>query len=252
MSPRRRLVPLVAALVLSAHLVAPAALAQEHDHPEGHDGAHRMLDEAINSFVLVDRLEWRTGDEGGASWDGTGWIGRDLDRFWFRTAGGTRAGSLDRAGADLLYGRAVARWWDLVAGVRQDWRPGRPQTWAAIGVQGLAPYFFEVEATAYIGAAGRTAFRVDATYDLLITNRLILQPTAEIEVLGREDAARGLAAGIAGREIGARLRYEIRREFAPYAGLHWGRGANRAAGAADARQESNDGLAFVVGGRVWF
>jgi copper resistance protein B len=102
--------------------------------------------------------------------------------------------------------------------VRQDFRPGDPQTWAAVGIQGLAPYWFEVEATGYVGAGGRTAAKLEVEYELLFTNRLILQPLVELELYGKSDPERGIGRGLSSLETGLRLRYEIRREFAPYVG----------------------------------
>ena len=143
---------------------------------------HAMRDNVTNFFVLFDQFEWESGSGPDAfAWDTKGWVGRDLDRFWFRTEGLGDDDGLSEAHADLLYGRAISRWWDAVGGLRQDVRPGSPQTWAAVGVQGLAPYWFEVEATAYVGSGGRTEFRLESEYSFLLTNRLILQPIVELE-----------------------------------------------------------------------
>ena len=125
--------------------------------------AHAMQDSAVHAFVLVDQLEWHGGDtHEGPSWDSTGWIGGDQNRLWFRTEGDVDGGHLGETEAHVLYGRAFARWWDVVVGLRQDARPGPAQSWLAVGVQGLAPYWFEIEATAYIGTGGRTAARLVA------------------------------------------------------------------------------------------
>ncbi|CRQ92647.1 Copper resistance protein B precursor [Pseudomonas aeruginosa] len=107
--------------------------------------------------------------------------------------------------------------------MRQDFKPGSPQTWAAFGVQGLALYDFEAEVTAFLGENGQSALRLEGEYDILLTNRLILQPSAEVNLYGRNDPARGIGSGLADSELGLRLRYEIRREFAPYIGVTWNR-----------------------------
>jgi uncharacterized protein involved in copper resistance len=109
----------------------------------------------------------------------------------------------------------------IVGGVRQDFRPGPAQTWAAFGVQGLAPYWFDIEATGYIGASGRTHARFEVEYELLFTNRLVLQPLFEAELVSKSDPERGVGAGLSTTDLGFRLRYEIRREFAPYLGITW-------------------------------
>ena len=121
---------------------------------------HAVHDNAVNYFVLFDQLEWQVGEgANGLSLDSRGWIGRDRDRLWFRAEGDGEGGRVGEAQTHVMYGRRFSRWWDVVAGVRQDFRPGSPQTWAAFGVQGLAPYWFEVEATGYVGASGRTHAR---------------------------------------------------------------------------------------------
>ena len=210
---------------------------------------HTVHDDAVTTFVLVDQLEWRRSD--GFGWENEGWVGKDLNRVWFRTQGEGDAGRLDAAEVHVLVGRPISPWWDVVAGVRQDVGDFRPQTWAAIGLQGLAPMWFDIEATAYIGGSGRTSFRFDAEYELLVTNRAILQPTLEVDVAGRADRQRGVGAGLSTVEAGLRLRYELRRELAPYVGVSW---SWKAFGTADmARQAGEDTsrTRLVVGLRTW-
>lgn len=214
---------------------------------------HTVHDTAMNYYVLFDQFEWRAGgDESGLSLDNRGWIGGDIDRFWFRAEGEMDGSDVGEAQAHALYGRAVARWWDLVAGVRQDVRPGPARTWAAIGIQGLAPYWFEVEATAYVGAGGRTHFRFETEYELLLTNRLILQPLAEVEIYGKSDPERGIGAGLSSLDAGLRLRYEIRRELAPYVGVTWSRKFFGTKDLAEAAGEESDGARLALGLRFWF
>ena len=213
---------------------------------------HATHDNRVNFFVLFDKLEWQSGDGTSAlHWDNAGWIGRDLDRLWFRTEGDRDADGVEHAEAEVFYGRAISRWWDVVGGVRQEFRPGPARTWAAIGVQGLAPYWFEVQATAYVGESGRTHFRVETEYELLLTNRLILQPLVEVDVYGKSDEARGIAAGLSGVEAGVRLRYEFRREFAPYVGFTWNRTFFGTADLARAAGDRTGGARLAVGLRLW-
>jgi copper resistance protein B len=214
---------------------------------------HALPDNALHYYVLLDQLEFQSVDDGaGALWDATGWFGRDVSRFWIRSEGEGRDGSVGHAEAHLLYGRAIARWWDVVAGVRQDVRPGPAQTWAAVGIQGVAPYWFEVEATAYVGASGRTHVRLETEYELLLTNRLILQPRVELDVYGKDDPERGVGRGLSATEAGLRLRYEVRRELAPYVGLVWDRKFFGTAEMAEAAGESANGARLVAGARIWF
>jgi len=213
---------------------------------------HAVHDGAMNLFVLFDQLEWQAGEGGRLDWDNKGWLGGDVNRLWFRTEGEAGEGGVEQATAHVLYGRAISRWWDVVAGIRQDVRPGPAATWAAIGIQGLAPYWFEIEATGYFGADGRTHARFEIEYELLLTNRLIAQPLAELELYGKSDPLRGIGAGFSTVEAGLRLRYEIRREVAPYVGVTW---QQKFAGTADlaksAGRESGS-TRLVLGVRAWF
>ena len=214
---------------------------------------HTVPDNAVHSFVLFDQLEWQgSEDSNGGSWDAGGWVGRDLNRLWFRTEGQAEDGDLGDAEAHLLYGRAVARWWDVVVGVRQDFRPGPAQSWLAVGVQGLAPYWFDVEATAYLGADGQTAVRLEAEYELLLTRRLALQPLVELNLYGKTNAERGLGAGLSSFDAGLRIRYELRREFAPYVGVIWYNRFGETAELVEAAGELADGRRVVAGLRLWF
>lgn len=216
-------------------------------------GGHAAHDETIHSFWLLDRLEgWNADDGTGIGWEALSWTGTDLNRMWLRSEGERIDGAIESADIEVLYGRSVARWWDVVAGVRHDFGEGPSQTFAAIGVQGLAPQKFEVEATAYIGQSGQTAARLEAEYDTLLTNRLILQWQAEAELYGKDDERRGIGSGLSTVEAGVRLRYEITRKFAPYIGVVWERAYG---GTADFRRdhgEDIDDTRFVAGLRFWF
>ena len=216
-------------------------------------GGHAVHDGAVHSFFLFDQLEWQMGGgTSGLSWDTKAWIGTDLNRVWLRSEGESADGTLEDAEAHALYGRSFARWWDLVVGVRHDVRPGPSQTWAAIGIQGLAPQWFEVEATLYVGASAATLARFEAEYELLLTNRLMLQPLVEVNLFGKSMPERGIGAGLSTVEAGLRLRYEIRRELAPYVGLMWQR---KFFGTADFARTAGDGIGgwrAATGLRLWF
>ena len=214
---------------------------------------HAVHDRALTYFVLLDQLEWQVGDGvNGVNIDSRGWVGRDRDRLWFRAEGDGEGGRVDEAQTHVLYGRQFSRWWDVVAGVRQDLRPGSPQTWAAFGVQGLAPYWFDIEATGYVGASGRTHARFEVEYELLVTNRLVLQPLFEAEVFGKSDPERGIGAGLSTTDLGFRMRYEFKREVAPYVGITWNNKWGKTADFAEAAGEDAGGARFVTGLRLWF
>lgn len=214
---------------------------------------HSVHDKAIHVFVLVDQLEWLPrGGENGLNLDSKGWVGGDLNRFWYRLESDIENRRIGELRADLLYGLSIGRWWDLVGGIRQDVRPGPAQTWAAIGIQGLAPYWFEVEATAYFDKSGRTHFRFETEYELLLTNRLVLQPLVELELYGQAIPERGIGAGLSRGEYGLRLRYEIRREIAPYVGVTWDKKYGATANFARTVGESPGAARLAIGLRTWF
>lgn len=217
--------------------------------PEG----HRVHDSAINSFFLAEKLEWQDADDGSAlAWDLSGWIGGDIDRLWLRSEGERSNGRTEDAEVQALWGHAISPWWDVVSGVRQDLKPGAPQTWAAFGVQGMALYNFEAQATAFIGEGGQSAVRLEGEYDILLTNRLILQPTAELNFYGKNDPQRGRGSGLSNSEAGLRLRYEIRREFAPYIGVSWNRTYDKTAEYASDDGVDRGEARWVLGVRMWF
>ncbi|WP_342315353.1 copper resistance protein B [Lysobacter sp. FW306-1B-D06B] len=206
-----------------------------------------------NSFVLIDRLEAVDLDHGrGEAWEAQAWFGTDTDRLWLRSEGERERGVTESADLEVLYGRSVSAWWDVVAGLKHDFKPGDARDWAAIGVQGMAPYKFEVSATAYVGERGATAARLEAEYELLLTNRLILQPRVEATLYGKDDPDRGIGSGLSSLEAGLRLRYEVTRRFAPYVGVGW----ERAYGdTADHRREEGEPVEdtrLLAGLRLWF
>ncbi|WMJ70224.1 copper resistance protein B [Stenotrophomonas sp. 24(2023)] len=205
---------------------------------------------AINSLVLIDRLEqWDGKDAKGQAWEATGWIGGDLNRLWLRTAGERSAGRTESSDLEAFYGRAISPWWDVLVGVRQDFRPGDSRTWAAVGLQGLAPYKFESQATLYVGSGGQVMAKAEVEYDVLLTNRLILQPLLEATVAGKDEPAQGIGRGLNSVEAGLRLRYEVSRRFAPYIGITHERSfGNTADYAGDHARDTR----WVAGVRLWF
>ena len=215
-------------------------------------GGHQVHDSGVNSMLLINQLEWQGGDGNAQSWDIKGWVGGDIDRLWLRSEGERSAGRTESAEAQALWGHAIGPWWDVVGGVRQDFKPGGSQTWAAFGVQGMALYNFEAEATLFVGESGHTAARLEGDYDILLTNRLILQPTAELNFYAQNDPQRGVGSGLAESELGLRLRYEVRRELAPYVGLSWNRTYGQTAQYARDEGEDVNQLHWVVGVRLWF
>jgi copper resistance protein B len=232
-----------AALVSLALVAVPAWSADPHAHQDmrGH-----MDDDALVAMLMIDRMEVRDTAAGSQfSWKADAWFGRDLDRLLLRTEGEAVGGHAEKAELEALWLRPNTRWWDLVAGVRHDFRPRDSRTWLAFGIVGLVTYRVHVQATGYVGEDWRTAFRLEGTYDLLLTNRLILQSGVELNAYGKDDSSRGISSGVSDLELGLRLRYEIRREVAPYVGVAW---VNTFGGTAGDAHE----LQALAGLRVWY
>ncbi|WP_447729141.1 copper resistance protein B [Pseudoxanthomonas suwonensis] len=207
----------------------------------------------INSLVRFDRLEGWDADPGtGQAWEAKAWVGGDVQRLWLRSEGEHEDGRTLAADLEVFYGRGISPWWDLLAGVRHDFAPGDSRTWAALGVQGMAPYKFEVAATAYLGSGGRTALRAEVEYELPLTRRLLLQPKLELELHGRDDVRRGIGTGLSTAEAGVRLRWAATPRFAPYFGVVHERsfGDTRRYRAAEHGQARD--THWVAGLRWWF
>lgn len=217
---------------------------------------HVMHGESINSYWALDRLEaWDADEDGtGVAWEAKAWVGSDLNRIWLRSEGERIDGSTQTADVEILYGRAVARWWDAVAGVRHDFGfDGAPsRTYAALGVIGVAPYKFEVEATAYLGESGQVGLGAEAEYEMLFTNRLIGQWLVEAEAWSKDDPEIGVGSGLSTIEAGFRLRYELHRQFAPYVGVIWERAYGGTADHRRAQSGDVDDTRIVAGVRIWF
>jgi copper resistance protein B len=253
----------------SAH-AAPAADADHAAHSSGivtpvppltdadraaapsHFSGHEHHDSAIHSYLLLDKLEYFHGDDAGLAWEAGGWLGTDLHRLWLRSDGARAGGEFAAADAELFFARSVATWWDVLAGARHDFRPGDDRTWAAIGLQGLAPQRFEVAATAYASSGGHTAARFEAEYQLLFTNRLMLQPVLDLWLYGKDDPAHGMASGFSTAEAGLRLRYEFTRRFAPYIGFGIERALGDTATLRRAAGTDVTATSVVAGIRTWF
>lgn len=211
-----------------------------------------MDDTAAFGMIRADRLEWRDTQQGDAlAWDAQAWYGNDYNKLRLESEG-ERVHSETEARIELLWDRVFARWWNAQVGVRQDSGEGPSRSWAAFGVEGLAPYWFEVDAKVYVGEHGRTAARFAGEYELLLTQRLILQPQLELDLYGQSDVASGIGSGLAHSQLAVRLRYEIRREFAPYAGLVWVKMHGETADLARQAGRDASDVQFVAGVRVWF
>lgn len=206
------------------------------------------------SQLMIDRLEYRALKGGdGYHWEGEGWIGGDINRLAIKSEGeGDVRGALESAEVQALYSRAIDPWWNLVAGVRHDIRPDPQRTYATIGIEGLAPYWFEVEGQAFLSTRGDVHLRLEGSYDQRLTQRLILQPAAEVNVALQDVPELGIGSGLSSVEMGLRLRYEFAREFAPYVGVNWERSFGDTARFARAAGDGASATSLVMGIRLWF
>ena len=236
---------------------APAATRDPHAYSGGYAfGAiapHTMSDEAYMGGLMVHRLETvQSSHNTFQSVDLQGWLGKDYDQLVLKAEGEVDGGKLQEARTELLWSHAVATYWNGQLGVRHDSGLEPDQEWLALSVQGLAPYWFEVDAAFYMGEQGRAAARLQAEYELLITQQLILQPRIEANLNGKQDAARALGTGLTSLTTGLRLRYEIRRECAPYLGVEWSGKFGGTADYARAAGISASNTSVVAGIRFWF
>jgi copper resistance protein B len=212
----------------------------------------QMEDDAALGMIRVDELEaFRSDGENGVAWDVDAWYGTDYDKLWLKTKG-DRLANETHARAELLWDRIVTQAWSVQAGVRHDVLEGPSRTWAALGLQGIAPHFFDIEATFYVRESGRTAARFSVERDMLITQRLMLQPQLEFNAYGKDDRENDIGSGISDLALGLRLRYEIIREIAPYVGVQWQRKLGDTADLTRAAGNDDSDVFIVAGVRAWF
>ena len=210
-------------------------------------------DDPLVGMLRFDKLEIAVDEDPTPQrLEAKGWLGYDLNKLWLKSEVEREGGDTESADLELLYGRALSPYWDVQLGWKRDFQPRPQQDWLALGLHGLAPYFFEVDTTLYLADGGRSSLAFMAEYELLFTQRWILSPEIEFDLNGYNDRETGEGSGLASLELGLRLRYEIRREFAPYVGLHWERAYGNTADFARDRGEDIDELQFVVGFRAWF
>ncbi|MEO8064584.1 MAG: copper resistance protein B [Pseudomonadota bacterium] len=202
--------------------------------------------------VMLDELEWRNGDDSAIEWNAAAWYGGDFNKLRLETEGERVAGETRDSRTELLWDRIITPWWSLRAGLRHDAGRGPARDWAALGFAGLAPGLVDVSAALYLGDGGRGAFRLTTHYDLLLSQRLILQPEVELNAYTRDDAGRLIGSGLSDLALGLRLRYELRREFAPYFGVIWAAHFGDSADLRHAAGESDRETTLIAGLRAWF
>lgn len=225
---------------LALLMLAPSAFAAGADDP-------------VLTKVMIDQLEWREAD--GANplvLEADAWIGKDLNKLWFKADVERVSGDVEEANLQTLYSRAIAPYWDAQIGWRHDFKPSPSRDWLALGLKGVAPYFFEVDASAFIGESGQAAVNLSGEYEFMFTQRLVLSPEAEVTLYSKDEPNYSIGSGLSSMQAGLRLRYEIRREFAPYVGANWVKKFGGTADYARANGESTSDLQLVAGIRAWF
>jgi copper resistance protein B len=246
---------LLAGPVLAEPLAAPTSADRDSAFPDlGHHAMKgHMDDNAVYWKVLLDELEWQGGNGDDAlRWDVDAWAGTDGLRALLRAEGSRVGGDTEENRLELLGWRPLSAWWNGVAGIRHDSAEGPARTYGALGVEGTLPGQLHLEATAYAGERGQTGLAARLAFELLLTNRLILTPRLEAEAWGRDDEATGIGKGFSELKAGLRLRYELRRELAPYAGIEWEGLFGDTADLARADGGDVRDTRLVAGLRIWF
>ena len=218
-------------------------------------GQPLVMDDTIFYHLLFDQFEGRTnGPDNEFRWDGEGWVGTDTNRLWFKSEGFVQNGRMTDGDQEVLYDRPLPwlRYFDAQAGVRYDLDSGPGRTWGAIGIEGLAPYFFQFEPTFYFSNQGRVAGRIQGSYDVLLTQRLIAQPQVEMNFYSQSEASREVDSGLSELDTGLRIRYEISRKFAPYVGFAYTGDFGQAATFVRRDGGNPSDPRFVFGVRLWY
>ena len=217
-------------------------------HLEQFHGGQKLFQALVN----IAEAQFRNGRDG-FEWDGEGWYGGDINRLWVKSEGdGTFGRSIERAEVQALYSRAVGPYFNLQGGIRYDFKPNPSRVYATVGFEGLAPSFFDVEGAVFLSNKGELLARAEGYYDQRITQRLILQPRAELNFAAQSTRAMLTGAGLSDAEIGLRLRYDIQREFAPYVGVQYRRAFGDTRRFLRNEGEETSSWSLLTGIRLWF
>ena len=214
--------------------------------------SHAEADPVVSMFAVNQLEQLKDGDESEITWDIDAWLGKDLEKLWIKTSGDYSDGARQSSELEVLYSKGITTYWDAQAGWRGDFTDTEPRHWFALGLQGLAPYFFETALTFYIGEHGQTALRLNTEYELLFTQKLILTPEIETNIYGRNDRETETGSGLGDIETGLRLRYEFTRKFAPYIGVNYHKEYGKTAEYRRNAGKDTEVLSWVMGLRFWF
>ena len=241
------------AVSLLALATGAAAQIPGKEEPRLGMGMQPVMDRGIFAHAILNELEGRfNGGNPEFRWEGQGWVGTDYDKLWIKSEGTVQNGRVVDGQEEFLYSRAITTYFDLQGGLRSDIDSRPTRNWASVGIQGLAPYFFDIEGTGFVSSQGHLAARFEGSYDLLITQRLILQPQIELNFYSKSDPARDVGAGLSEIDTGLRMRYEFSRKFAPYIGVVYEGKFGQTANFARRAGESTGEVRFAFGIRIWF
>ncbi|WP_309141244.1 copper resistance protein B [Novosphingobium sp. G106] len=218
------------------------------------EGLRRENGAFSGSKILFDLAEYQARKGGdGYRWEGEAWFGGDINRLLIKGEGeGTFGEAIKDVEVQALYSRAISPFWNAHVGLRHDIVPNPSRTYGVVGVEGIAPYWFHVTGQIFLSDKGDVRGRLEGSYDERITQRLIFQPRVEINFSAQDMPAIGVGSGLSSFELGARLRYEMRKEFAPYVGFEWAKRTGDTARFARLAGENPDAVNFVAGIRFWF
>ena len=223
------------------------------DIPMPFPGAMHMVDDPFLSKFIIDRFEIIDSDEDDKPilLEAEAWFGKDIDKLWIK-AEVEREGSLtEEAEFQFLYSRAISPYWDFQVGIRKDLKPV-DQEWFALGFKGVAPYYFDVDASVFFGKGGKTAASLSGEYELMLTQKTAVVPELELNFFGQDDPAAGVGSGLSDMNFSLRLQHEFRREFAPYFGVTWTKLFGSTADYARDEGEDTSDARFMVGVHAWF
>ena len=213
--------------------------------------AAQVKDNQIYTSTQMD-LSYNLWDRGTSfRWEGQGWIGTDKNKFYWKTEGERRDGAMEEAELQFLYSRYITQFWDFQVGVRQDFVP-RATTFAVIGIQGLAKYWFEVDVALFISDDGDVSARIELEYDILVTNKLIAAPYLTLDFSANEVPNRSLGRGLTEIETGMQIRYLITPDFAPFVDFRYSRLIGETANLAKAEGEDRGAFRILLGVRIRF
>ncbi len=212
-----------------------------------------MADDPVLIKTMIDRFEVQVDDgPDPAVLEAQLWIGKDLNKLWLKADVEHVDGETEEAEIQALYSRAISPYWDIQLGFRRDARPEPERDWLTLGLEGLAPYWFEVNAALFAGEDNRFAARLEAEYEWMLTQRWVLSPEIALNAYSKDIPDIGVKSGVSDMELGLRLRYELRREFAPYIGVNWNSALGGTANLLEEEGEETSEALFVAGIRAWF